>query len=295
MMPGYDIQTPLDLLNAGNAGEAIPQLEFLTTRMPSYVAAHVLLAQAYASQERWQESLSTWQNALFLMPNSPAIRNGLRQVMRILSRQRAQRTAAAQATSPAESVSAEAAPKKDPTPSSADEPVTLQTASPPASVESKATESDGSHIDALSSTEKQVAEEAPDGIDTPAMGTGKVVQNASHPKPVSHGAIVPPVLASFVQSEAGIGEDEELDHLIQELESARIVPKPDQKTADIKVEDEDIGDVASETLARIYEGQKKFDEAALVYEKLAILQPEKAECFAEKAAELRVRSTNEGD
>ena len=87
MTPVYDIQPPLELIQQGRAGEAIPLLEFIAKQMPSHVSCHVLLAQAYAAEERWQEALSSWQNASFLMPNSPAIRKGFREVLHILSKQ----------------------------------------------------------------------------------------------------------------------------------------------------------------------------------------------------------------
>lgn len=82
---------------------------------------------------------------------------------------------------------------------------------------------------------------------------------------------------------------DDLDSLITELESARIVPKPDFESIPSPALDDDIEDVVSETLARIYASQKQYEEAARVYEQLAEQQPEQAPSFLEKAAEMRTR------
>lgn len=245
MTPVYDIHTPLELLKNGKAAEAIPMLEFIAKQMPSHVSCHVLLAQAYAAEERWQEALSSWQNASFLMPNSPAIRRGFREVLNILSRQTIKLVA---------------------------------TAPEPVQPLNEAEVVDETEVE----TPDEVLETADETVeDTPPKS------NFSH--------LVPPPLAHLAKDEASIGEDVELDDLIQELESARIVPKPEHEIVEAPVLEADIDDMVSETLARIYEGQKQYDEAARVYEKLATMQPEKAEDFEQRASELRSRSVNEAD
>ncbi|GAB5519037.1 MAG: hypothetical protein RhofKO_12880 [Rhodothermales bacterium] len=83
---------------------------------------------------------------------------------------------------------------------------------------------------------------------------------------------------------------DDLDALIESLESARIRPRPDLDDIPPPDLEDDIDDMVSETLARIYAGQRKYDEAARVYEKLAEQQPERAIEFAEKAALIRSRS-----
>ena len=263
MMPDYDIQTPFDLLNAGNSSEAIPHLESLVQHMPSHVTVHVLLAQALSEEMRWREALTAWQNALFLMPNSPAIRKGLRHVLRILARQ-----AVSPSTSPAPSI-VTSHPKN----SIVDQPTVV-----PRETESKP----GIKHDL--STKEDSLKDRPNSA--PAI---------SKPRAPKHSPFVPPALASFVDPETGLGEDEELDQLIQELETARIVPKPDYEAAEVPVEEVDLDEVASLTLARIYEGQKKYNEAAHVYDLLVTLQPEQAASFTEKAAELRARTAHGGN
>jgi hypothetical protein len=81
-----------------------------------------------------------------------------------------------------------------------------------------------------------------------------------------------------------------LDELIRELETARIVPDPTIPPAAAEDLEPDVDDVVSETLARIYENQRHYGEAARVYEKLALQQPGRAPEFRQKAADLRTRA-----
>lgn len=85
----------------------------------------------------------------------------------------------------------------------------------------------------------------------------------------------------------------DLDRLINELESARIVPRPDLDEVPPPDLEDDIEDVVSETLARIYASQGQYDEAAHVYELLAEQQPEKADEFAGKASEMRAKASEQ--
>ena len=82
-------------------------------------------------------------------------------------------------------------------------------------------------------------------------------------------------------------DDFELDRLIDELQAARIVPRPDLDAMPAPDLSSDIEDVVSETLARIYATQKQFGEAARVYDRLAIENPDRAGEFEDKAAEMR--------
>ena len=85
-------------------------------------------------------------------------------------------------------------------------------------------------------------------------------------------------------------DEVELDRLIVELEAARIVPAEDPTSIPPPDLSDDIDDVVSETLARIYATQKQFMEAARVYERLALENPDRAEEFESKASEMRGRS-----
>ncbi len=85
-------------------------------------------------------------------------------------------------------------------------------------------------------------------------------------------------------------EKVDLDRLIGELESARIVPVEDPSTIPAPDLSDDIEDVVSETLARIYATQKQFSEAARVYDRLALENPDRAKEFEAKASEMRDRA-----
>ena len=85
-------------------------------------------------------------------------------------------------------------------------------------------------------------------------------------------------------------EFQDLDKLIEELETARIVPDPEVDMIPQSDLDTEIEDVVSETLARIYAHQKYFLEAADVYAKLAEQHPEKMEMFKAKAEEMRLKT-----
>jgi hypothetical protein len=86
---------------------------------------------------------------------------------------------------------------------------------------------------------------------------------------------------------------EDLDRLINELESARIVPRPDIEEMTASELEDDIEDVVSETLARIYASQGQYDEAARIYELLAGQHPEDSDEFLMKASEMRARASDE--
>ncbi|MBT8401878.1 MAG: hypothetical protein KJO98_15490, partial [Rhodothermia bacterium] len=67
------------------------------------------------------------------------------------------------------------------------------------------------------------------------------------------------------------------------------VPRPDLDTVPEPDLTSDIEDVVSETLARIYATQKQYGEAARVYERLALENPDRAGEFEDKAADMRRR------
>jgi len=93
----------------------------------------------------------------------------------------------------------------------------------------------------------------------------------------------------FGHPDAGEPEFQDLNRLIEELESARIVPNPDIPDVSDEELDTEVNDVVTETLARIYENQQYYGEAVLVYEKLAEQHPERSQEFLDRAAALRDR------
>ena len=98
---------------------------------------------------------------------------------------------------------------------------------------------------------------------------------------------------SECEAEDAVSAYNDLDRLIDDLDGARIVP--DQNIEDIPAPplDDDIEDVVSETLARIYVAQEQHAEAARVYERLAEQQPARADVFRAAAAEQRAQASDE--
>jgi len=216
-------------MRAGDTSKAVPLLERVTTQMPQYVTAHVLLARMYEAADRGEDALRTWEHAAFLLPGSPTIRAGVRRVLR------------QQPSIPAP------APSKPRTEDRRDE------ASP--------------------------AAEAP-SADTATTGAPAEVPRAEAP-------------ASAAAAEALEAEGEDLDRLIEDLETARIVPRPDLDDIPEPDLDDDIDDMVSETLARIYSSQAQYGEAARIYEKLAVMDPNRADEMEAKAKAMRAKEAEQ--
>lgn len=90
--------------------------------------------------------------------------------------------------------------------------------------------------------------------------------------------------ASAGQSAGGL---DDLDSLIVELESARIVPRPDDDPAPAPDLESNVDGMVSETLANIYAAQSQYKESARIFAKLAEMHPDRADEFHSKAAEMR--------
>lgn len=225
-----DLQYILTLMQQGQTAAARPLLQQVRARFPAYTPACVLLAQVCEAEQLWQEALQHWQQAAFLMPNSPTIREGMQRVVRMHAHLEAQPPS----------------PQAEAPPLAAGEQTPVATVSPAtASVEEHLAEE---HISVTESVEALLA-----------------------------GAATTPVAPV-----------EDLDRLIQELSSApRIVPNPDFETLPPPDLDDEIDDMVSRTLAEIYRNQRQYDEAARVYEQLALQEPENAREFMRKAAEMR--------
>ncbi len=95
------------------------------------------------------------------------------------------------------------------------------------------------------------------------------------------------------QSTAALEDDLDLDRLIAELASARIEPRPDLDDIPPPELEDDVDDLVSETLALIYAAQQQYEEAARVYEKLALQHPEKATHYHEQAAKMREKAAGQ--
>lgn len=105
---------------------------------------------------------------------------------------------------------------------------------------------------------------------------------ADYPVPERSGAPAP-----HLAPEGTKPEFQDLDRLINELETASIVPDPEVPLLSADELESDIEDVVSETLARIYANQSYFAEAAMVYEKLAVQHPQRKDEFLQRSAEMK--------
>lgn len=68
-----EIEQALEHFKAGKPGDAIPLLEELASLVPTYVMAHVLLAQAYEAVQQEEKAVRAWRKAYQVIPNSPPI------------------------------------------------------------------------------------------------------------------------------------------------------------------------------------------------------------------------------
>ena len=75
-----DLQKAIDLIESGKAEEAISPLTAWAQQMPAHAAVHAVLARAYEAVEQWDEAQAAWQRTRFLMPNSPAVIEGLERI-----------------------------------------------------------------------------------------------------------------------------------------------------------------------------------------------------------------------
>lgn len=263
-MPLPDIQDALEQLRQGQPAEAIPPLERLTEALPLYATAHALLAEAYEKEQRWPEALASWQRARFLAPSSPAVQAGLRRA--IAARSPVPILVAPEAAPP--EVAPLEAPQASPEPEPAEAPAALQQTSAPKARRRKKSRTDK----ATGRAKDQVG-----------------LRNGDAP-------IVPEAPAPLQESEPVPGRTSnlnDLDRLIEELEAVRIVPRPDLESVPTPDLDDEIEDMVSETLARIYASQKQYDEAARIYELLAAQHPEASAEFLQKATQMRDRASDE--
>ncbi len=379
-----DLQEALDLIEAGRADEAIPLLTTWTQQMPTHAAVHVVLARAYEAAEQWTEAQAAWKGAHFLMPNSPAITEGLARA----------RTAAMQAPPGEEDhlvmdldleaefeatlealfnpftlpQQAEPLPEAPPEPPREKDPaltqveaalaaaaqedeevraiidevgaetddVLIEEEEPPAEPETNDVlieeeppaepETSGEAPAPASETETAEAVEAPPPEPDPEAAKSiydeieelieeKQSQKKGTPKkaketPLEEEKKAIEALEAMVREAAeddggGVVEDwqdfepetpaeappkdkdfEDLERLISELESARIVPQPALEDVPPPDLEDDIEGMVSETLARIYASQEQYSEAARVYEQLALQHPDEADRFNQLAAEM---------
>ncbi len=70
-MPISEIEQALAHFKNGEPAKAIPMLEELVRMVPTYVMAHVLLAQAYEAVQQEDKAMAAWNRAHSVIPGSP--------------------------------------------------------------------------------------------------------------------------------------------------------------------------------------------------------------------------------
>lgn len=275
-----DLESPLALLEQNNLDAAIDVLQQKVNALPAHLVAHVLLARAYEAREDWTQALKAWEEVRVLMPNSPVAREGKRRVLRHMEGSEDASGRSMEAvlpdvdvgTSPGDPASAEPSPDDD-----------SQEESP---TEEASDSTDAS--DALERLRRHVEREARRGGARPDLS-----EEARASETGDEGELSTPEeqIEKFETEDSG----DDLDSLIEELEAARIEPNPqgqEPPTPDLESEK---GEVVSETLAQIHENQSNFEDAAQIYEKLAAQEPDRADEFKEKAAEMRRKADSNDD
>ncbi|PSQ92891.1 MAG: hypothetical protein BRD30_01975, partial [Bacteroidetes bacterium QH_2_63_10] len=264
-----DLQEPLDLLEQKDYTAAVEVLEQKVAALPAHLGAHVLLARSYEAQERWGRALEAWADAQFLMPNSPIVETGKRRVLRRIDGIEDGDEPLPLAefpdpdAQPADPTTADASPEEEP---QEREPVDEDD-------DSSSTEG----ASGLTELRHQAEREARQGGARP--GPADDVSSADSSSSPEESA-TPEEQIERLEDE---GDTDDLDRLIDKLQSARIDADPDavadapppssgETAAEAPDEDDpnedDPGEVVSETLARIHEGQGDYEEAAHIYAQL---------------------------
>lgn len=260
-----DLTSPLSHLEAKNLDAAVEALEHKVEALPMHLGAHVLLAYAYEAQQRWDEALASWTHAQVLLPNSPLAAAGKQRVLRHLNGH--------------EGAEHDAAPPPRLSPN-----LPVLGTGPDAAADE----------DDLAALRRQADHEARQGGARPGLA------GASGPPTPDD---LSPTPEEQVERLTDDDDTDDLDHLIDQLQSARIDPEPeapDQSpseppTAPSTPPPDDTDEVVSETLARIHAGQQDYPKAARIYEQLAEQDPERAAEFRDKAAEMRDKADPPAD
>jgi tetratricopeptide (TPR) repeat protein len=301
-----DLQDAINHLQKQDVDGAIATLERKIDELPAHLTAHVLLARAHEAKQQWEQALTCWENVYFLIPNSPVAREGKRRVLRKMDRGEEADDieevapavpGAPTATAPEPAASTPSAPEpSDPEP--ADEPAEAAPAPPPMDADDEnaaderetaedilSPDDDGPTTapEAVSELEKlrqQAEEEARQGGARAGLGNQDVPSIGDDEAP---------------DDDASDDEEDDLDRLIEELESARIEPTPDMDDVPAPDLENDVDDLVSETLARIHEAQEDYRRAAQIYVKLASQDPDQARTYLEKAAEMRRKAEQQPD
>lgn len=326
-----DIQDAISFLEQREPREAIRLLEPMVAEMPAYATARVLLARSYEALNEWDRALKVWREALQLIPNSPVIRRGLERAAARGAGRRGRAPISGEETAFAPPSTPTSPESKEPPTYSEAEPADEPTYAPEPPVEPEDwgepdAEPDEPFDEATYEEPQPPARTTDEGRSAPQLTersgvndesttderrtTNDITRREDIPLPTHFPPArrEPPGYERPPQQHPGHEEDEfdelqevgdtgtphyeDLDRLINELESARIVPRPDLDELPSPDLEDDIEDVVSETLARIYASQGQYDEAARVYELLAGQHPEEADEYMQKASQMRSRASD---
>lgn len=278
-----DLQDAIDHLHQQDVDEAIAVLERKIEELPAHLTAHVLLARSYEAKEQWHQALTHWENACFLMPNSPVGQEGK---ARVLRRMEGDDEPAPEPPTPARAEDHDLGALKDPEP---EVPHDLETTDEErAGIDDLAAATDGPSD--LEDLRRQTEQEAQEG-GARADPSYEATSDEDHSS-LENSSETPKDRIDKLEED----DEEDLDHLIEELESARIEPNPDiEGEAPAPDLENKVDDLVSETLARIHEGQNQYRKAAQIYVKLASQEPDNARTYLEKASEMREQAEASGD
>jgi len=263
-------------MEEGSLDEARTMLQNMLHMAPQHLAARVLLARLYESEGDHETAFTLWKQAAFHGPGVALIEDGLREAM--IRHHFGEET---ELSLPDDVAAESEAAFPDPSEEEAPAPVSLEAEE---EEESEAAEDAGPEEQPVAEPEAQPEPESEPAPEPEAAAEDEVV-----PALEPDAAPAPADAQADAQGEASRPEFQDLDRLIEELETAHIVPDPDIELLPVDELEPDIEDVVTETLARIYANQSYFTEAATVYDKLAAQYPDRAEEFKAKASDMRTR------
>lgn len=285
-----DLQEPLALLEQKDFDKAIDVLEQKVTALPAHLAAHVLLAYAHEGRQQWAEALEAWEEVHFLLPNSPIASAGKQRALRrmdgIEGGTEAPRPADGHPGRPADTASRRTAEDETGVDDGAEDEADADEIDESHKTEDTAPEASSSTTDdGLDQLRRQAEREARQGGARPGLSDEPPSVDPS-PPPDEPSSTPEEQVEQFEEEESA----DDLNQLIDRLESARIDPDLDAETEappEDPTPDDDTEEVVSETLARIHESQNDYEKAAHIYAKLADQEPHRADEFRQKAQEMR--------
>jgi hypothetical protein len=274
-----DLMDAIEHLQRKNLEAAIASLERKVEELPAHLTAYVLLARAYEANHQWNRALTCWENVRFLMPNSPVGQEGKARTLRRLNRgPDTPENTAPENTAPEDEPSADPDPVPDANAGDASDADAVDASGADARAEAEPPPS-SDPPEELAQLRQQAEAEARSGGARPGL-----TANPSSP------AAAPEETAPEEPADQ-LEDEDDLDHLIEKLESARIEPTPDAEAEAPPPDlDNETDDLVSETLARIHENQEQYRKAARIYVRLASQEPDRAREYLERAARMRQKA-----